>query len=133
MRWVTEFIRMKNIYKISIAVALVPVLIIVLMQWNNNNESRQSSISIQLPTEPQAVPAYVPLKKEELMDYEKEKQHMEVKMKKIMAEFNENLSDRETQAKLSAAMNAEKEEYKKLVEMVKKNVPDKEIMKKLGV
>ena len=26
-----------------------------------------------------------------------------------------------------------KEEYKKLVEMVKKNVPDKQIMKKLGV
>jgi len=26
-----------------------------------------------------------------------------------------------------------KEEYKKLVEMVKKNLPDKEIMEKLGV
>jgi len=103
-----------NRNKTIVGLALVGVLGIALLQWPNN-APKQSAIPLSLPTEPPALPEYKPLAKKESVQLEVEKLKLEKKMKKLMADFHKNLSDRDEQARIEAAMKRYNEEYRKVV------------------
>jgi len=109
---------------VIVAVILVTGLVI----WSQRSvlqRTQHTAIPLTYPEEPPPVPAHQPLTKDQTVQYENQKVHLENKMKKLMEEFNNNLSDRDVRARLEAEMKIQSEEYKKIMLKLGKDALEK--------